>query len=87
MFNLTTTMLTEFVPKRTSTGVALNNLLRNTLACIAAIVAQPLMDTIGNGWLFSAVCFICLPSVGILIVLQMKADKWSGEMASKILET
>jgi hypothetical protein len=37
IFNMETTMLTEFVPKRPSSGVTLNKFLRNSLSCIAAM--------------------------------------------------
>jgi hypothetical protein len=46
-------MLTEFLPKRSSSGVAVNNFVRNIFSCIGAIVAQPIINAIGNGWLFT----------------------------------
>lgn len=82
--NVMTTMLTEFVPKRSSTGVAVNNLLRNTLACVALIVASPLTDAIGAGWLLTIAAFICWLSALALIPMKQKADQWSREMAEKL---
>jgi hypothetical protein len=46
-------MLTEFMPRRSSSGVAVNNFVRNIFSCIGAIVAQPIIIAIGNGWLFT----------------------------------
>ena len=43
-------MLTEILPGRASNGVALNNLMRNVLSCIAAIVTEPLIQAIGVHW-------------------------------------
>ena len=82
--NVMTTMLTEFVPKRSSTGVAVNNLIRNTLACVALIVASPLTNAIGTGWLLTIAAFICWLSGLALIPMKQKADKWSREMAEKV---
>lgn len=78
--NVTITMLTEFAPKRSSAGVAVNNLLRNTLACVAAIVAEPLMSAIGNGWTFTIASIICGASGLTLILLKLNAEKWRKKM-------
>ncbi|KAH8690746.1 MFS transporter [Talaromyces proteolyticus] len=82
--NVMTTMLTEFVPKRSSTGVAVNNLFRNSLACVALVIADPLSNAIGTGWLLTLTAFICWLSCLVLIPMKYKADKWSKEMAEKI---
>ncbi|PFH55683.1 hypothetical protein XA68_17828 [Ophiocordyceps unilateralis] len=44
VFATSTTMLTEFVRKRSSTGVAVNNFVRNILSCVGTIVAAPWLD-------------------------------------------
>ena len=62
IFAMGTTMLTEFMPKRASAGVAANNFVRNIFSCTGAIVAQPLISTIGNGWLFTGVGVIAVAS-------------------------
>ncbi|KAJ5496625.1 Major facilitator superfamily domain general substrate transporter [Penicillium fimorum] len=43
------TALTEFTPKKASSGVAVANFVRNILACTGAVVTQPMLDGIGNG--------------------------------------
>ncbi|KAK1997875.1 major facilitator superfamily transporter [Colletotrichum falcatum] len=53
VFGAATTMLTEFMPKRSSGGVAVNNFVRNILSCVGAVAAQPAISAIGNGWLFT----------------------------------
>lgn len=73
--NVMTTMLTEFVPKRSSTGVAVNNLLRNSLACVALVVADPLINAIGVGWLLTMAAFICWLSGLVLIPMRFYADR------------
>lgn len=82
--NVMTTMLTEFVPKRSSTGVAVNNLLRNSLACAAIVVADPLINAIGAGWLMTIAAILCWLSGLVLIPMQYRAEQWSKEMAEKI---
>jgi hypothetical protein len=84
--NAMTTMLTEFVPKRSSSGVAVTNLLRNSLACGAVVVAEPLMASIGNGWLFTGVSVICWASGIVIIVLKRNAGRWSKVMAEELVE-
>jgi multidrug resistance protein len=49
VFSCATTMLTEFMPGRSSSGVAVNNFVRNLFSCTGAIVASPLIYAIGNG--------------------------------------
>ncbi|PKX96937.1 putative MFS transporter [Aspergillus novofumigatus IBT 16806] len=78
--NVTMTMLTEFTPKRSTTGVAVNNLMRNSLSCVSAVIAQPLFDAIGTGWSFTAACLFCLLSGIPLILLRIKRDEWSARM-------
>ncbi|KKA21610.1 Uncharacterized protein T310_4397 [Rasamsonia emersonii CBS 393.64] len=53
IFGMATTMLTEFMPKKSSAGVALNNFVRNIFSCVGAVVASPIIHAIGNGWLFT----------------------------------
>jgi uncharacterized membrane protein len=72
--NVTMTMLTEFTPKRSTMGVAVNNLLRNSLSCVSAVIAQPLFDAIGTGWSFTAACLFCLLS-GIPLILYGSSGK------------
>ncbi|KAJ5505193.1 Major facilitator superfamily domain general substrate transporter [Penicillium fimorum] len=82
--NVTMTMLTEFTPKNSTIGVAVNNLMRNSLSCVSAIIAQPLFDAIGTGWSFTAVCLFCLLSGIPLILLRIKRDEWSRQMKAKL---
>ncbi|OQN96716.1 hypothetical protein B0A48_17140 [Cryoendolithus antarcticus] len=60
IFALITTMLTEFMPRKASHGIALNNFVRNIFSCVGTVVAEPLIVAIGNGWLFTGLGVICL---------------------------
>lgn len=81
IFSMVTTMLTEYMPKKPSHGVAVNNLLRNTLACIATIVADPLIKAIGTGWLFTGLAVLSL-IIGAVIILLMSryGEKWATQL-------
>lgn len=85
IFAAVTTMLTEFMPKKASNGVALNNFVRNIFSCIGAAVTEPLMTAIGNGWLFTGFGVIALVA-GLFSIWIMKkyGDKWRIEMDRKM---
>ncbi|KAK5127178.1 hypothetical protein LTR85_008539 [Meristemomyces frigidus] len=71
IFAMVTTMLTEFMPRKASNGVALNNFVRNIFSCIGVIVTSPLIDAIGNGWLFTGLGIIAVVS-GFVTIWAMK---------------
>lgn len=58
IFAMATTMLTEFMPKKASNGIALNNFVRNIFSCVGSVVAEPLISAIGNGWIFTGLAVI-----------------------------
>lgn len=82
--NVTTVTLTEYVPGRPAAGVALSNLVRNTLGAVACIVTQPLLNAIGVGWLSTIVSILCGISAGCIWLLQRNATRWASEMADKM---
>ncbi|KAG9185592.1 hypothetical protein G6011_06923 [Alternaria panax] len=53
IFALVNTMLTEFMPRRAASGIALNNFVRNIFSFTGAVVAEPVLSAIGNGWLMT----------------------------------
>ena len=85
IFAMVTTMLTEFMPRKASTGIAVNNFVRNIFSCIGGIVAAPLLDAIGNGWLCTILGLVALVS-GIVVIWAMKkySDKWRVDMDRKM---
>ena len=85
VFAMVTTMLTEFMPRKGSHGVALNNFVRNIFSCVGAAVTEPLMVAIGNGWLFTGFGVICFVS-GIYSIWAMKkfGPKWRVRMDEKM---
>ena len=81
VFAMATTMLTEFMPRKASTGIAVNNFVRNIFSCIGGLVGAPLIDAIGNGWICTILGVVALISGGGAI-LSMKhySERWRIDM-------
>lgn len=80
IFAMATTMLTEFMPKRSSSGVAVNNFVRNILSCIGAIVGAPIIASIGNGWLFTILGLWALSSCTVIWAVRRFGPRWRKGM-------
>ncbi|KAI0144094.1 MFS general substrate transporter [Hypoxylon sp. NC0597] len=81
VFSAATTMLTEFMPRRSSSGVALNNFVRNIFSCTGGVVGQPLIDAMGIGWLMTMLGLISWLSGNIAIwLLRKNSRKWREQM-------
>ena len=66
VFSTVTTYLIDAVPGRSSSAVAMNNLIRNILAATGAVIAKPLIEALGNEVLFSILCAVALASSGCI---------------------
>ncbi|KAI1773363.1 major facilitator superfamily transporter multidrug resistance [Hypoxylon cercidicola] len=85
VFSAATTMLTEFMPRRSSNGVALNNFVRNIFSCTGGIVTQPLIDAMGVGWLLTMLGLIAWLSGNVCIYLLRKnSRKWREQMDKEL---
>ncbi|KAI9813249.1 MAG: hypothetical protein M1827_004191 [Pycnora praestabilis] len=80
IFSMATTMLTEFMPRKSSNGVAVNNFMRNIFSCVGGIVAQPLIDVIGNGWLFTGLGVIAACSGVVVWAMRKFGPRWRVTM-------
>ncbi|KAF2215927.1 hypothetical protein CERZMDRAFT_35084 [Cercospora zeae-maydis SCOH1-5] len=85
IFSLVTTMLTEFMPRRASSGIALNNFVRNILSCVGSIVTEPIINAIGVGWLFTGLSIVALVT-GLFTVWAMKTlgPRWRIGMDQRL---
>ncbi|CAM1500731.1 Fc.00g098930.m01.CDS01 [Cosmosporella sp. VM-42] len=81
VFSAATTMLTEFIKKKSSSGVAVNNFVRNILSCVGAVVAAPWINAINVGWVMTILCIFCL-TVGYtgIWTLRKNATRWRISM-------
>lgn len=87
VFAMATTMLTEFMPRRASTGIAVNNFMRNIFSCVGGVIADPLIRAIGNGWLCTILGIVALISGGVTIWAMKKyGEKWREEMDKKLVD-
>jgi len=85
VFGVTTTMLTEFMPRRSSSGVAVNNFVRNIFSCVGSVVAQPLIDAMGVGWLCTMVgLFALVTGTAAIWALRRYGAHWREEMDKKM---
>lgn len=85
IFGAIATMLTEFLPKKSSSGVALNNFVRNIFSCIAVIVTEPLLNAMGVGWLCTMVALFAFIMGNCCIwVLTKNSAKWRITMDEKM---
>ena len=82
IFSATTTMLTEFMPKKSSAGVALNNFTRNMFAFVTTLVTGPIIDAIGNGWLCTIVGLLTYASSLVLLAMKIYGPRWRERAAN-----
>lgn len=80
LFSAATTMLTEFMPRRASNGVALNNFVRNVFSFVGTLLAEPLIDAIGNGPLFSILAGVAAASCVVIVAMKKYGEKWRTDM-------
>ncbi|KAK4503754.1 hypothetical protein PRZ48_004669 [Zasmidium cellare] len=87
IFALVTTMLTEFMPRKASNGIALNNFVRNIFSCVGSVVTEPLIVAIGNGWLFLGLSVISIVAgAGCIWSMKRFGPRWRKTMDRRIEE-
>jgi MFS family permease len=84
VFANATTMLTEFLPGKSSTGVAINNFVRNIFAAVGGAVAGPLITAVGNGFLFTGLGVITLASGSIIWAMRRFGPHWRITMEKQL---
>ncbi|KAJ5898895.1 hypothetical protein N7495_003639 [Penicillium taxi] len=80
IFSMVTTMLTEFMPKKSSEGVALNNFMRNIFSCVGSLVTAPIINAIGNGWLFTILGILGFASSSVIFAMRVFGPRWRQKM-------
>lgn len=77
IFGLVTTMLTEILSRKSSAGVALNNFVRNVFSCVGTVLASPIINGIGNGWLFTILALVgFISGVTVLLLMKKYGPRW-----------
>jgi predicted MFS family arabinose efflux permease len=81
IFGLSTTMLTEFMPRRASSGIAINNFVRNIFSCAGAVAAEPIINAIGNGWLMTILgLWSVVTGSAVVWAMRNYGDRWRRSM-------
>ncbi|QLG71844.1 hypothetical protein HG535_0C01930 [Zygotorulaspora mrakii] len=81
----TVSYIVDSLPGRGATGVALNNLIRQTLAAVAIFVTEPMLTGMGTGWAFTMLTFIIMAASGVLIFLKKNGEYWRENYDLKAL--
>lgn len=84
IFAVATTMLTEFMPRRASAGIALNNFVRNICSCVGGIITQPIIEAIGNGWMLTIVGVLTAGASMTIWAMRRFGPRWREEMDRKM---
>jgi multidrug resistance protein len=85
IFALVNTMLTEFMPKRAASGIALNNFVRNIFSFTGAVVADPAMKGVGNGWLMTILgTWSLVTGCAALWAMRTWGSRWRGRMVEAL---
>lgn len=84
IFAMVTTMLTEFMPKKSSEGVALNNFMRNIFSCVGSFLTAPIIGAIGNGWLFTILGLVSLASSLVILFMRVYGPRWRQKMDERL---
>ena len=86
VFALVTTMLTEFLPRKASTGIAVQNFIRNIFSCVGTILAHPFKHAVGNGWMCTILAIVALISGSVTILIMKRfGNEWALSM-DRVLE-
>ncbi|KAH8711799.1 major facilitator superfamily domain-containing protein [Phaeosphaeriaceae sp. PMI808] len=85
IFALVNTMLTEFMPKRAASGIALNNFARNICSSTGAVIAEPVLSAIGNGWFMTIIgVWSLVTGCAALGVMRIWGGKWRKKMVEEL---
>lgn len=85
-FSLAVTMLTEFLPRKPSTGVALANFLRNIFSCVGSVLGEPLMRAEGNGWMMTGLAIVASTGIGVVWWMKNRGAAWREKHGHEIVE-
>jgi len=79
-------MLTELVPTKSASVVAVNALGRNLFACVGGVVAQPLIGAVGQGWLFTGLTVVVIAGSGVKWAMCRFGETWRAKLSNKLAE-
>ncbi|PQK10292.1 hypothetical protein BB8028_0002g06160 [Beauveria bassiana] len=84
IFSLAVTMLTEFIPRKPSSGVAVANFLRNIFSCASILLGDPLLRIEGDGWMFTGLAILASSGIGVVWWMRNKGAIWREQNMDKL---
>ena len=77
-------MVTEYVPRRSASMVALNSFGRNIFAAVGGATTQPLLSALGSGWVYTGVSLIFAANALAIFTIRKKGRKWRQHIDNKM---
>lgn len=84
IYSAVTTYLIDALPGRSSSAMALNNFIRNVLACGGSVAAVPLIDALGYGVLFSIITGVLAGSAVLVLLIVLRGDAWRAKAQQRL---
>ena len=69
-----------------SSAVSVNSMSRGIFGFIASEVAEPLLTSIGNGWLYTIWTFLNIFALGMIVIVCFKGRRWRERADQKHAE-
>ncbi|KAF9938596.1 hypothetical protein BGZ65_012581 [Modicella reniformis] len=87
VFSSTTTALVDANSENNmaTSALACNSFARGLVAAIGGFTALPLLDAIGNAWLYTFWAFVTIVGSSGLVLMVLKAKSWREKAAEKAL--
>ncbi|CAG8548123.1 4654_t:CDS:2 [Paraglomus occultum] len=88
-FTSMATYLIDAFPGFSASVMSVNICLRYLAASLMSIIAAPLKNAIGNGWLFTALAFLNVIGAFLLVIVYSKGREWReniGKSHEKVVE-
>lgn len=75
VFSTTNTYLVDSVSGKSSSAMAVNNLVRSTFSCVGTVVSEPLLQALGGGWLYTMLAILNVLFAVTLCIIHYRGPK------------
>lgn len=79
IYSSTLAFIVDSNPGRSSSAVACNSLARGTLACIASLIAEPLIRKITGKFFYTGFAIILTVALVFLTIVEKRGKTWREE--------
>ncbi|KAK9471445.1 major facilitator superfamily domain-containing protein [Dipodascopsis tothii] len=83
VFGATLTYLVDSMPEERSAAVTVNTFIRCVFAAIGCFTTVPLVDSVGMGALFTALCIILFAFIPLQLYVKKHGERWRAEFQEK----